>query len=90
MILYGRNCNEKEKYLLLDFSKDSLVNFKNVEAIYCLLDKGLFIMNDDEIKIFSASFRAYVFDKKEYTGNLPDAKKVSTKFHLAILSGFLY
>ena len=62
-----QKCNEKEKYLLLDFSKDSLVNFKNVEPIYCLLDKGLFIIHDDEIKLFSASFRAYVLEKKDTT-----------------------
>jgi len=55
---------EKEKYLLLDFAQDNLMNFKNIEAIYHLLEKGLFIVNDDEIKIFSPSFRAYVFDKK--------------------------
>ena len=55
---------EKEKYLLFDFTQDSLVNFKNIEAIYSLLEKGLFIVHDDEIKLFSPSFRAYIFDKK--------------------------
>ncbi len=71
-----QKCNEKEKYLLLDFSKDSLVNFKNVEPIYCLLDKGLFIIHDDEIKLFSASFRAYVLEKK----GTPEIYQMQKKF----------
>ena len=69
---------EKEKYVLLDFAQDSLVNFKNIEAIYQLLEKGLFIVNDDEIKIFSPSFRAYVFDKK----NTAEIYQLQKKFQL--------
>jgi hypothetical protein len=66
--------SDKEKYLLNDFAQDNLINFKNIEAIYCLLEKGLFIVNDDEIKIFSPSFRAYVFDKKN-TSEIYELKK---------------
>lgn len=69
---------EKEKYVLLDFAQDSLVNFKNIEAIYQLLEKGLFIVNDDEIKILSPSFRAYVFDKK----NTAEIYQLQKKFQL--------
>lgn len=69
---------EKEKYLLLDFAQDNLVNFKNIEAIYHLLEKGLFIVNDDEIKIFSPSFRAYVFNKK----NTPEIYQLQKQFQL--------
>lgn len=60
-----RKCTEKERYLLLDFAQDSLVNFKNTAAIYSLVEKGLFIIHDDEMKIFCPSFRAYVYDKKD-------------------------
>jgi len=69
---------EKEKYLLLDFALDNLINFKNIEAIYQLLEKGLFIVNDDEIKIVSPSFRAYVFDKK----STPEIYELQKKFQL--------
>ena len=70
--------SDKEKYLLNDFAQDNLINFKNIEAIYCLLEKGLFIVNDDEIKIFSPSFRAYVFDKK----NTSEIYELSKEYQL--------
>ncbi|MEO8413344.1 MAG: hypothetical protein ABI472_06775 [Ginsengibacter sp.] len=71
-----QKCTEKEKYLLLDFAKDSLVNFKNIEPIYCLLENGLFIIHDHEIKLFSVSFRAYVLEK----ANTPEIYQMQKKF----------
>ena len=69
---------EKEKYLLFDFAQDSLVNFKNIEAIYSLLEKGLFIVHDDEIKLFCPSFRAYIFEKKNST----EISQIQKQFNL--------
>jgi hypothetical protein len=62
-----RNATEKEKYLLLDFAEDNLTNFKNIEEIYSLLEKGIFIIHGEEIKLFRASFRAYLITKKNTT-----------------------
>jgi hypothetical protein len=71
-----QKCTEKERYLLLDFSQDSLVNFKNSETIYNLAEKGLFIIHDEEIKLFSPSFRAYLICKK----NTPEVYRLQKKF----------
>ena len=71
-----QKCSEKEKYLLFDFAKDSLVNYKNIEPIYGLLEKGLFIIHDFEIKLFSPSFRAYVLEKN----NSPEMYQMQKKF----------
>jgi signal peptidase I len=54
----------KEKYLLLNYSQNSFVNYKNTEVIYHLLDAGILTIKDEEIKIFSASFRAYILKHK--------------------------
>jgi hypothetical protein len=62
-----QKCTEKEKYILLDFAKDGLVNFKNSGPIYSLLVRGLFTIHDHEIKLMSPSFRAYVLEKKNTT-----------------------
>jgi hypothetical protein len=56
--------SEKEKYMLLDFAQDNLMNFKNVTEIYSLMDKGILIAHGDEVTLFSASFRAYLMMKK--------------------------
>lgn len=71
-----QKCSEREKYLLFDFAKDSLVNYKNIEPIYGLLEKGLFIIHDSEIKLFSPSFRAYVLEKN----NSPEMYQMQKKF----------
>ncbi|HET9430862.1 MAG TPA: hypothetical protein VFO70_06785, partial [Chitinophagaceae bacterium] len=53
-------CNGKEKYLLYNFARYGLMNFKNTVEIYLLLQKKILIIHDEEIKLFSVSFRAYV------------------------------
>ncbi|MEO5889764.1 MAG: cache domain-containing protein [Ferruginibacter sp.] len=58
-------CKPKEKYLLLDFAKNGFVNFKNTEVIYNLLKKDIFIIQKEEIKLFSASFRAFVLLQRQ-------------------------
>ncbi|MEP6595215.1 MAG: hypothetical protein ABJA71_04675 [Ginsengibacter sp.] len=68
--------SEREKYMLLDFAQDNLMNFKNVTEIYCLLDEGILIEQDDEIKLFSASFRAYLITKK----NTQEVYQLQKKF----------
>ena len=57
-------CTQKEKYILFDFAKNNLINFKNVGPIYSIFRKGVFIINDSEVKLFSVSFRAWVLEKK--------------------------
>ncbi len=56
--------SSKEKYLLLNYAQNGFVNFKNTEVIHHLLELGIFVIRDEEIKIFSASFRAYILKQK--------------------------
>lgn len=53
-------CDAREKYMLLDFAQNGFVNFKNTEVIYRLFQKGIFIVMNEEVKLFSASFRSFV------------------------------
>ena len=76
MILYGNNVLIRKNIYCLIFAKDSLVNFKNIEPIYCLFEKGIFIIHDYEVKLFSPSFRAYVLEKK----NSPEMYQMQKKF----------
>jgi hypothetical protein len=62
--------------MLLDFARDNLVNFKNVAEIYGLIDKGIFTEHEDEIRLFSQSFRAYLMMKK----NTTEAYELRKKF----------
>ncbi len=53
-------CTPKEKYLLLDFAQHGFVNFKNTEVIHGLLKKGILMVQDQEVSLFSLSFRSFV------------------------------
>jgi hypothetical protein len=53
-------CDAREKYMLLDFAQNGFVNFKNTEVIYRLFQKGIFTVMNEEVKLFSASFRSFV------------------------------
>jgi hypothetical protein len=57
-------CSDKEKYLLFDFARDGLINFKNTAEVYHLLERGILIVEAEEIRLFSASFRAYILSKR--------------------------
>ncbi|MBC8489239.1 MAG: hypothetical protein H8D45_24725 [Bacteroidetes bacterium] len=53
------SCTLEEKYVLFDLADDMILNPKNTETIYTLLDKGLLILNKDQILVMSESFRRF-------------------------------
>ena len=56
-----KECKEKEKYLLYNFSRDGMLNFKNTTTIHTLFKKGLLIVNEHyEVCLFAASFRLFI------------------------------
>jgi hypothetical protein len=57
-------CEPKEKYMLLDFAENGFINFKNTEVIHHLFQKGIFIEINEEVKVFSASFRSFILSQK--------------------------
>ena len=50
--------------MLLNYAQNGFVNFKNTEVIHQLLQSGVFVIKDEEVKIFSASFRVYILKQK--------------------------
>ena len=78
--LYERlwtDCNDEEKYLLYDMSRDGFMNSKKVNVIQQLLYKGLLINKQGELRIMSVSFRNFILDKK----STPELLTLSQKFH---------
>jgi len=54
------SCTLEEKYVLYDLADDMILNPKNTETIYALLDKGLLILkNKDQILTMNESFRRF-------------------------------
>ena len=53
-------CNAKEKYLLWQFACNGFLNYKNVVEIDHLLQCGVLIVQDEQVKLFSRGFRAYL------------------------------
>jgi len=53
-------CSDEEKYVLFDLAEDLIMNQKNTNAIYSLLQKGLLIKKCDKINFMNVSFRRYV------------------------------
>jgi hypothetical protein len=71
----------REKYMLLNYAQNGFINFKNTEVIHRLLQSGVFVIKDEEVKIFSASFRVYILTQKNTEELLQlkaDLKKEST------------
>ncbi len=54
------NCSAAEKFLLYNFALNGFLNYKNVAEIYHLLEKGVLKVKDNEVRIFSLGFRAYL------------------------------
>jgi hypothetical protein len=54
-----------EKYVLYDFCIDYYTNYKNVEVLISLIQKGVLVERQKTWEIFSLSFRQYVLSKKE-------------------------
>ena len=70
-----KNCTEKERYLLFDYAQDGLINYKNTKEIIELLNKGIFIVHDERLRIFSPGFRAYILNSIDQTEMVKLQKK---------------
>jgi len=57
------SCSSAEKYVLLDFAHDSVINPKNEKVIYNLLDKGLLVRTCDKINLMNKSFLRFLMSK---------------------------
>lgn len=68
--------NDKEKMLLLDMAQDGLINYRNTEEIRELCNKGVLIVDDQRVRLFSYAFgyylRTHKFDEEK--------KKLTEKF----------
>ncbi len=69
-------CTGNEKYLLLNYAQQGFANFKNTVVPAHLMRMGLLVAKDDEIKFFSASFRAYIIMQK----NNANAEETTKQF----------
>ena len=54
------NCSRNEQYLIFDLAQDGLLNLNNLPDIYNLLHKGVFIVKDGRVQLFSDSFQNFV------------------------------
>ncbi|MDB5285538.1 MAG: hypothetical protein JWR05_487, partial [Mucilaginibacter sp.] len=70
-------CSEKEKYLLFDFARDGLMNHKNTSEINELIKRGVLVVDEDYVRLFSPSFRAYLLTTK----NKDEFSILSKTFH---------
>jgi hypothetical protein len=53
-------CNAKERYLLFQLACNGFMNYKNVVEIDHLLERGVLVVEDEEVRLFSRAFRAYI------------------------------
>jgi len=60
LVLAG--CNAKEKYLLFQFACNGFLNYKNVVEIDHLLQWGVLVVENEEVRLFSRAFRAYILE----------------------------
>jgi len=54
------SCDPKEKYLLFQFACNGFLNYKNVVEIDDLLQRGVLVVQNEEVRLFSRVFRAYI------------------------------
>ncbi|HYJ38551.1 MAG TPA: hypothetical protein VEV87_08030, partial [Chitinophagaceae bacterium] len=59
--------SDKEKYLLFDFAQDGLINYKNSKEIIELINKGIFVVHEERLRIFSPGFRAFILTSVDQT-----------------------
>jgi hypothetical protein len=72
-------CSEKEQYMLIDFAKDGLINYKNTREIYNMIHNGVFMIDTNyTLRLFNPGFRAFLLLKAE-DANVIDLHK---KFQL--------
>jgi hypothetical protein len=58
-------CNGKEKYLLYQFACNGFLNYKNVVEIDHLIQRGILVVENEEVRLFSRAFRAYLLAELE-------------------------
>ena len=81
------NTTEKEKFLLFDYAQDGLINYKNTKEIIELLKRGIFIIEDERLRIFSPGFRAYILtsiDKDEINAIQKKCRENSTWHYVRV------
>jgi hypothetical protein len=64
--LYERiwqNCSPGEKFTLYDFALDGFTNYKKVDILYSLVEKGLLLKEDNNFIIMTKSFRNFLITK---------------------------
>jgi hypothetical protein len=54
----------EEQYLIFDFALDGYTNYKDTLTIYKLLQKGIVVYNNNELKFFQLSFRNFLLTKR--------------------------
>ena len=54
---------DKEKLVLYDFALDGFTNYKNVDILYSLYDKGLLKKTNYQLELMNYSFRSYLLGK---------------------------
>jgi len=54
------SCSDEELYVLYDLADDLIMNPKNANAIYSLLEKGIMVRKCDRIAFMNVSFRRFV------------------------------
>jgi len=62
--------NSNERYVLYDFALDGFTNYRNVDVVYTLYQRGL-IRENDQLELMNYSFRNYLLGKvgtKEIAG----------------------
>jgi hypothetical protein len=67
---------KKERYLLLDFAQDGLLNYKNPLEIYGLISKGVLRVKNKKMRLFEPGFRAFILTKRD----TPEVQELHTLF----------
>ena len=72
-------CSPSERYLLYNFAASGFINYKNVAEIYRLLDARILRVREEEIRMFSIGFRAYMLKNYLQHGEKGVAKHVGKR-----------
>jgi hypothetical protein len=78
---------EKEKFLLYGFAIDGIVNYKNSKEIIELMNRGVLVVEDDRLRLFSPGFRAFILysvEEKEIVTLQKQHRQNSTWHYLRI------
>lgn len=56
--------DDKQRLLLLDMAQDGLINYRNVDEIRDLVRKGMLVVTEDRLQLFSYAFGYYLRVRK--------------------------